>query len=312
MRLIKLSLSFSLLAMTSACLSAHYVKSDGASRGTRQPFNGLSEHVLLISVDGLRPDAISLFNAETLSRLIREGSYTLQATTILPSKTLPSHTSMLTGQPPDVHRVLWNNVLSVNKGKLQASTVFGALRDEGFATAAFFSKPKFTTLQQPGSLDYSQAPGGWWGQWPADRTLGDALKYLVTDRPNFLFVHFGDTDRAGHDSGWMSSPYGEAVRRVDRAIGTLLTAADQTFGKDRFTVIVTADHGGHDRDHGSDDPRDVTIPWIAWGAGVHPGLLARPVRTTDTASTVLWLFGTEEPGDWQGVPIKEAFTAGVR
>jgi predicted AlkP superfamily pyrophosphatase or phosphodiesterase len=310
--LIKLTLSFLLPAMTSACFSAHYVRSDIASRGNRQQFDGLSEHVVLISVDGLRPDAISRFNAETLTRLMREGSYTLQATTILPSKTLPSHTSMLTGQPPEVHRVRWNNVLSVNKTRLQASTVFGALRHEGFATAAFFSKPKFTTLQQPGSLDYSQAPGGWWGQWSSDRTVGDAAKYLVTDRPNFLFVHFGDTDRAGHDSGWMSSPYGEAVRRVDRAIATLLAAADQTFGKDRFTVIVTADHGGHDRDHGSDDPRDVTIPWIAWGAGVDPGLLARPVRTTDTASTVLWLFGTEEPGHWQGTPVTEAFKSGAR
>jgi predicted AlkP superfamily pyrophosphatase or phosphodiesterase len=307
MRVIKLSLFFLLLGTTSACVGAHYVKSDRGTRGVRQPFDGRSEYVVLISVDGLRPDAISRFNAETLTRLIREGSHTLQATTVLPSKTLPSHTSMLTGQPPDVHRVRWNSVVGISKRNLQASTVFGALRNEGFATAAFFSKPKFTALQLPGSLDYSQAPGGWWGQWPADRTVNDAVKYLVADRPNFLFVHLGDADRAGHASGWMSISYGEAVRRVDRAIGTLLAAADQTFGRDRFTVIVTADHGGHDRDHGSDDPRDVTIPWIAWGAGVAPGLLARPIRTTDTASTVLWLFGTAEPEDWQGRPVTEAF-----
>ena len=39
------------------------------------------------------------------------------------------------------------------------------------------------------------------------------------------------------------------------------------------TVIVTADHGGHGRDHGTERPEDVLIPWIAWGAGVEPGKL---------------------------------------
>lgn len=307
MYLVKVSFFLVLLALTAGCLSPHYVRSDLATRGAKQEFKGLSEHVVLISIDGLRPDAIAQFQADTLMRLMREGSYTLQASTILPSKTLPSHTSMLTGQPPDVHGVKWNNVVSVNKGKLEAPTVFGALRQNGFGTAAFFSKPKFTTLQQPGSLDYSQAPGGWWGSWAAERTVTDAVTYLVSDKPNFLFVHFGDTDRAGHDSGWMSPRYGEAVRTVDRAVGRLLGVATETFGKEGFTVIVTADHGGHERDHGSDDPRDVTIPWIAWGEGVAPGMLTRAVRTTDTAATVLWLFGTNEPEDWQGSPVKEAF-----
>lgn len=52
--------------------------------------------MLLISIDGLRPDAIERFGASTLQRFIKQGSYTLAASTIT-SKRLPSHTSMLTG-----------------------------------------------------------------------------------------------------------------------------------------------------------------------------------------------------------------------
>jgi arylsulfatase A-like enzyme len=61
--------------------------------------------------------------------------------------------------------------------------------------------------------------------------------------------------------------------------------------------------------HGSDDPRDVTIPWIAWGQGVNPGLLQKAVRTMDTAATVLWLLGVDRPADWAGSPVIDAFDA---
>ena len=301
---------FAVLLLSALFLSGcgpHYVRMDAGSRVKAPAFNGITEHVVLVSVDGLRPDAIATFDAPTLQRLIREGSYTLSATTILPSKTLPSHTSMLTGQPPDVHGVSWNTNVRLNQRNVTVPTVFGVLRDEGFVTAAFFSKAKFGSLQRPGSLDYSQAPGGWFGYWPAERTLRDIETYLKSEKPHFLFVHLGDVDHEGHDSGWMSPKYGDAVRRIDQSIAQLMAAAEESFGAENFTIIVTADHGGHDRDHGSSDPRDVTIPWIAWGRGVHPAAMVRGVETFDTAATVLWLLGVSKPDAWAGKSVTEAF-----
>lgn len=293
--------------VTTGCFGPRFVRADPSTRIPLRTFNGPTEHVILISIDGLRPDAIGQFQAATLNRLMVEGSSTLAATTILPSKTLPSHTSMLTGQPPDVHGVSWNNKLSPKQKELHVPTVFAVLRSQGFVTAAFFSKPKFSTLQRPGSLDYSKAPGGWWGHWPADRMVRDVEQYLSAERPNLLFVHLSDADRAGHDFGWMSPRYGEAVQRIDTSIAGILTVAAQTFGAGNFTVIVTADHGGHDRDHGSEDPRDTTIPWIAWGRAVKPGLLGANLKTMDTAATILWLFRVPEPTDWLGDPVTAAF-----
>jgi arylsulfatase A-like enzyme len=95
---------------------------------------------------------------------------------------------------------------------------------------------------------------------------------------------------------------------ADAAVGRLVRLAEKTYGRGGFTLIVTADHGGHGRNHGSDDPRDVTIPWIAWGQGVRPGALpASTVRTMDTASTVLWVLGLSEPADWAGSPVVQAY-----
>jgi arylsulfatase A-like enzyme len=293
----------------SGCARPHYlIAAPQPFVSQNLPASWVTPHVVLVSVDGLRPDAIARFSASTLQRLMREGSYTLAATTILPSKTLPSHTSMLTGQPPERHGVLWNTVLTAHADVIETPTIFGAARGRGYRTAAFFSKPKFEPLQLPGTLDYSQAPGGWFGGWKSDRTLDDVEEYLSTSRPNLLFVHLADPDRAGHSSGWMSAAYGRAVEASDAAVGRLILAADEAFGKGAYTLIVTADHGGHDFDHGSDDPRDVTIPWIAWGRGVRPGLLSNiSVRTMDTASTVLWLLGVQAPADWSGVPVMNAF-----
>ena len=172
---------------------------------------------------------------------------------------------------------------------------------------AFFSKAKFQPLQLEGTLDYSQAPGGLFGKWSSDRTVSDVAEYLADARPNLLFVHLSDVDSAGHRSGWMSDDYGRAVVRVDRALDRLLTLAADTFGAGNFAAIVTADHGGHDNDHGSDDPRDVTIPWIAWGRGVNAGALKDSIMTFDTAPTVLWLLGIEEPDEWDGSPVVDAF-----
>jgi predicted AlkP superfamily pyrophosphatase or phosphodiesterase len=276
----------------------------------QMPEAPIARHVVIVSVDGLRPDAIGTFQASTLDRLTREGSYTLAARTIHPSKTLPSHTSMLTGQPPERHHVLWNNVVTADSDTIDLPNVFSVARSHGYRTAAFFSKPKFQPLQIDGTLDYSQAPGGWWGRWYADRTVSDIETYLVDARPNLLFVHLSDPDAAGHKHGWMTPEYGKAVRTADVAIGRLIGALDRTYGAGNFSLIVTADHGGHDTNHGSDDPRDVMIPWIAWGRGVKPGQLpSSSVQTMDTAATALWLLGIDRPADWAGGAVVGAFEA---
>src|SRR5437763_1437554 len=65
--------------------------------------------VVLISLDGLRPDAVTPTNMPTVARLAKEGAATANAQTVLPSLTLPAHTSMLTGLVPDRHGITWND-----------------------------------------------------------------------------------------------------------------------------------------------------------------------------------------------------------
>jgi predicted AlkP superfamily pyrophosphatase or phosphodiesterase len=305
--LLSVTVASALITGAIAC-APRYVNSSMMELGTLAPAStSVTKNVVLVSIDGLRPDAIDRFSATNLQRLIREGSYSLSAQTIMPSTTLPSHTSMLSGVTPDAHGVFWNNVHSAEKDHVDVSTVFSVAREHGYRTAAFFSKSKFEALQRPGTLDYSQAPGGLWGRWASTRTVADVRTYLKSEKPNVLFVHLSDPDRAGHDSGWMSAEYGRAVRDADVAIGNLIDTANAAYGAGNYSLLVTSDHGGHGHGHGTSDPQDVTIPWIAWGRGVKAGELDEKIETYDTATTVLWLLGVDEPDNWDGDAVENAF-----
>jgi hypothetical protein len=175
----------------SAC-GARYVRS-AALPSQPLPQTSVSRNILLVSVDGLRPDAIATYGAPTLQRLMRQGSYTLSATTIDPSTTLPSHISMLTGLPPERHGVLWNNVATAQADSIELPNVFSVARAHGYSTAAFFSKAKFQPLQRLDTLDYSQAPGGWFGL--IHRMVGNLIDNAIRHAPPGSSVRV-DLDRS--------------------------------------------------------------------------------------------------------------------
>ena len=70
--------------------------------------------------------------------------------------------------------------------------------------------------------------------------------------------------------------------------------------KDEYTIIVTADHGGHDRGHGSDMKEDMTIPQFYIGENFEKGKVLEKVSILDTAPTVADVLGLEKPREWEG------------
>ncbi|MBW3572882.1 MAG: alkaline phosphatase family protein, partial [Gemmatimonadetes bacterium] len=257
----------------------------------------------------LRPDAIAASGARNLQRMMREGAYSLDARTILPSRTLPSHTSMITGVQPAVHGITWNDEQVAAQGRVRVATMFDMADSAHLRTAAFFGKAKFRHLIHDDAPDDVEAPRGL-EVVLAPRITQEVIHYLRFNEPDLLFVHIADPDIAGHSAGWMTTPYRWAVRRADAAIEQIRRAAVRRFNGD-VVVIVTADHGGHGTDHGTEALEDVRIPWIAWGPAVDPGELPFGIRTMDTAATALWLLGVPVPERWEGRPVLSAFKAGA-
>src|SRR5690349_16024485 len=85
-----------------------------AAKPTTRPVDAI-DRVLVISVDGLRPDLLARAYTPNLHALMQAGSFTLWARTTAVSVTLPSHVSMLTGVTPQRHEIDWNRDLPLSK-----------------------------------------------------------------------------------------------------------------------------------------------------------------------------------------------------
>ena len=63
---------------------------------------------ILVMIDGLRPDALDQIDCPNLRSLIARGASTLTARSVMPSVTLPCHTSIFHSVPPTRHGITVN------------------------------------------------------------------------------------------------------------------------------------------------------------------------------------------------------------
>ena len=65
-------------------------------------------------------------------------------------------------------------------------------------------------------------------------------------------------------------------------------------------IIVTADHGGHDRTHGTELPEDMIIPMMVLSKAENAQLDFTNASIKDVAPTVTALLGVSPDEEWEG------------
>ena len=274
-------------------------------------------HVFIVSFDQGSPAGIAKSDMPLVKAMATEGAHTWSAYTIVPSLTLPAHTSMLTGVGIQKHQILWNDY-SPARGLVKVPTIFSIAKEHALSTAMFVCKEKFKTLQLPGSVDVFVLP-------ESQNAKGVAEAFVAQVgalQPNLCFIHFGDPDAAGHKYGMDSPEKMQSFADCDAALKIIKDAVAAAGMADSSVFLLTADHGGHDvaelkngqptgkmlGTHGSPETDDVVIPWIASGKGVKKGYtITAPVVVYDTAATALWLLGIDVPAEFWGRPVTTAF-----
>lgn len=256
--------------------------------------------VVFFMIDGLRPDAIDAAHCPNLVALKARGASTLSASSVMPSITLPCHMSIFHSVPPTRHGVTSNDWSPMARPLPGLADV---ARAAGRKCAFFYNWEPLRNLSRPGSLSMT---------WFRDNVLteqGDqavaeaAVQALSAEPFDFAFVYFGTVDETGHAHGWLSDPYFAQLARVDKALGVVLDSLPA-----EAHVLVHADHGGHDRSHGTPSPEDMTIPWLVAGPRIRPGFtLPGPVSLLDTAPTLARLLEITPDPQWEGRCIEEAF-----
>lgn len=259
-------------------------------------------HVVIISIDGLRPDALIAAEAPNLDELIAKGSFCPQAQTVSLSITLPGHASMLSGMLPEKHGILWG-LPYIGWPGMAGPTVFTVAHEAGLSTGMVFGKEKMNYM-------VLSPVNKFFGQDAHDPEIKEqAIKFIREGLPQLFFIHFPDTDRVGHAYGWMSPNQFQSITFVDGLIGEVVAELDREGYLNQTLLIISSDHGGHGFSHGDDAPEDRTIPWLAVGPGVPAGVtITRPINTYDTAATVLYALGLPIPEKWDGQPVMEIFT----
>jgi hypothetical protein len=326
---------FSRTILATACLFSAAV-----SRG--------AEHVIHISVDGLNAQLMQQLidegKAPNFKRFQDEGAWTINARAdYTQTNTLPNHTCMVTGRPvaqPEGMPNTTHHGYTENRGPERDGTlhkqgnpelgyiasVFDVVHDAGKSTALYASKPKFAIYDQ--SYDENHGAEHERGRDKIDTffTAGDEpprfsqsmnvrfLEDMAKNHFNYAFLHYRDTDTAGHALSWGSGGWFYSLRNVDAYLGEvfkLIENDDKLAG--RTAIIVTTDHGGVGFGH-SDATKveDYTIPVMVWGAGVGRGELYamnretrsdpgaervdytvtdQPIRNGDTGNLALSLLG---------------------
>ena len=256
------------------------------------------DHVLIISVDGMRGDALAAWGEEglpTFHSLWDAG--TLNARTDpLHTKTMPNHAGMMTGRLAEGEEGHgWTtNIDDPDGGTLQDNlggalpSLFDVAHAHGRRTYLYGGKDKFALFARSwgDALDVAfvnDLSDGATEALEAGVTLEEALlqpsaevvdallEAWEPETPSLLFLHLAAPDGAGHTEGWNlsgDSLYGRVLMGTDRLVGRILAWIEETEGlAGRTAIILTSDHGGGAPHRHHDRPEmwvDFSVPFLVW------------------------------------------------
>jgi hypothetical protein len=171
------------------------------------------------------------------------------------------------------------------------AAIFGSWSEIARAAGAH---PERLFLQTGGAPGIAGRPlGGGAAYLPDEHTAAEALAYLESKRPRFLWVALGDTDEWAHAGAYGN--YLDALRAADRFVGDLAATLGRMGERGaRTAIFVTADHGRDPgfRDHGG--PPSAPVWLLARGPGIAPRgetATSRRRQLRDVAPTLRALLG---------------------
>ena len=289
-------------------------------------------HVLHIGIDGLNPCFVDAPAPNIITRLSDNGAWTLNGRTLLQSWSAPCWTGVLCGTPHETSGVLNNAWLPPWKGyddrritpasgaDVPLHCIFDVLKkqDKNIRTAAFNQWDWFqwlTISATAGSMDYDvycEPPEPVVKIQCDNDTIAVASEYIrdvldAADR-SYTFVYLMSVDEAGHGYSWCSDEYMHQTRVVDQLVGELLDVIDDKNMQDDVMVVLTTDHGGHSRTHGTHRDDDLIIPMFIRGPGIKKNYeMEHEVRNIDVTATIARAMGYRSSVWWKGITLDQIF-----
>ncbi len=294
-------------------------------------------NVLLVTFDTTRADHIGCYGHEraatpNLDALAAEGFRFEHAFTAVPV-TLPSHSTILTGQYPLAHGVRDNGIFRLSDSQETLAEILAAVGYRAAAAVgAFPLAARFGANQGFELYDgrFANAFQDFLGQRAVAKTglyfderraslVNDALLPWLDEHHEerfFAWAHYFDPHQPyspppPYDDLFVDSPYDGEIAYADEAFGDLLDHLREWGVLDRTLIIFTSDHG-----EGLGEHNELTHSTLAYNSTLHVPLILRipgqvggvvvpqRVGTVDIAPTVLDFLGVQAPVEFQGQSLR--------
>lgn len=275
----------------------------------RPAVEALTPKVLLIGIDGVRPDVLADVPTPNVDSLAATGAFTATARTGMPSVSGPGWSSMLTGVWPEKHGVV-DNDFGGKRYDLYPDflTRIERIRPE-LATFAVvdweplgFAEDSLPTISD--GVDVKHVLDGYAVGWVEadERSVALAVEHLATAEPDALFVYLGNPDEVSHEHESIGQEYRDAIALADQQVGRLVAAvrARPAYPREDWLILVSTDHGRtSEGGHGGDTPEERTIFFLASGPSAVVGTPPDTVQIVDVAVTALAHLGIRADPAWR-------------
>lgn len=217
---------------------------------------GLKPILILVSLDGWRWDYLERAQVPRLRALARAGVRSEGLIPPFPSKTFPSHYTIVTGLYPEHHGIVSNNMIDARIGQR-----FSMSAPTAQDTRWWGGEPMWITAQRQGHTTASmfwpgsdvEISGGRPTHWrkydhnlPNRDRVDQVLRWLQlpdADRPTFITLYFSDVDDAGHEFGPESKEVLETAVELDVEIGALIDGVNRLKLQQAVNYVIVSDHG---------------------------------------------------------------------
>lgn len=270
-----------------------------------------AKHVVFVGMDGLaawcvkeNPSAMP-----TLARLMREGSWTLESRSILPSSSACNWHSIFTCSASEQHGFNnWGTQTPVFKPSALGANglypdVFSELRAQRpqAKISYLYDWKGMAFVVDTNACDFVRNQ--------PDAAMAKSVPKMIRENcPDLLAVVFHEPDSAGHGKGWGSPEYVAAMRVLDGYLADIVSAIEASEEANETVLVVTSDHGGADRKHGGPSLREMERTLVLWGRNVRKNhQIAGSTAVYDTGATLAALLGLDFPQTWIGRPLLDAF-----
>jgi predicted AlkP superfamily pyrophosphatase or phosphodiesterase len=256
----------------------------------------MNKKIILFSIDGMRSDALKACGNPFVKELEKKCAYTYSAKSMNPSITLPCHFSMTHSVTPQRHGILTNTYIPQVR---PVKGLFELIAENRGVNAFFYGWEPLRDIALPGALKFATYVNAYMQESGDTVLTNECIKLVREHKPDFVFLYQVETDeKGGHDNGFMSKPY---LERISIAIDNVKRVMDEF--SDEYSFILMADHGGHDRVHGTDMPEDMIIPIFFYGDDFIPGEINKSLSLLDIAPTIVKVLGILPDDQWEGSPV---------